>query len=151
MYNRRHDASALTGEGARLYGGRWNSPGKAAVYTASTLALALLEIMANARRRVPPGYVYRAIDIPDDARTDRVLPADLPRKWFLAPAPHELREIGDAWLRRVASVALLVPSAIARIEYNVILNPNHSDFGRLVVGEPEDIPVDERLRAPRKG
>ncbi|MHB8148190.1 MAG: RES domain-containing protein, partial [Vulcanimicrobiaceae bacterium] len=43
MFARKHEATALSGEGARLYGGRWNTPGVAALYASSSLALALLE------------------------------------------------------------------------------------------------------------
>lgn len=148
-FERKHVATAFTGEGARLFGGRWNSPGVGVVYASSSLALALLEIMANARRRIPPGFVFCTIDIPDDARVKTLDASTLPPLWYEAPAPPELQEIGDAWVRAGTSVALLVPSAIARIEENVLLNPEHEDFARLIIGAPQGIPVDERLRPTR--
>ena len=40
----RHALRAFTGEGAHLYGGRWNSPGVAVVYTAGSAALATLDV-----------------------------------------------------------------------------------------------------------
>ena len=42
-------ADAFTGEGARLYGGRWNSPGKAVIYTSEHQATAVLEILVHVR------------------------------------------------------------------------------------------------------
>ena len=39
--------SVFDGEGARLYGGRWNSKGKACVYLASAESLAILEVMVH--------------------------------------------------------------------------------------------------------
>lgn len=139
---------AFTGEGARRYGGRWNSPGVPAIYTASSLALGLLEVMANARRvGVPPGYAYCEVDIPDDIHTEHIDIAVLPVAWHVFPAPPELQSIGDAWLRAGEAVALFVPSAIVRIEPNVILNPAHADFARLRTGPACDLPVDDRLRS----
>lgn len=148
MFGRKHRADALSGEGARRLGGRWNPPGVAVVYASSSLALALLELMANARRgRIPPAMLYCTIELPDDARIERARATELPAKWFSYPAPLELQALGERWAHRGKSVALLVPSAIARIETNVLLNPNHADFKRLNVGAPQELPVDERLRS----
>jgi RES domain-containing protein len=138
-------ASALTGEGAARAGGRWNSKGVEVVYASESLALALLEMMVNARRRIPPGKVYVTIDIPDDVRVDSLRTQDLPPRWTSAPAPRRLAEIGDDWIRRKKTLVLLVPSAIVPVEHNVLLNPAHSDFKRLAIGSPQRISVDSRL------
>lgn len=148
-FQRKHAATAFTGEGARLFGGRWNSPGKSVVYASSSLALALLEIMANARRRIPPGLVFCTVDIPDGVTVDTLDVSRLPPRWYESPAPPALQAAGDAWIDGAISVALVVPSAIARIEENVLLNPAHRDFARLLVGEAQDVPVDDRLREAR--
>lgn len=135
----------MSGDGASLTGGRWNSKGVPVVYASESLALAMLEIMANARRRIPPGKVFVTVDLPDDLRLEQLRPQDLPARWTTAPAPRRLQELGDDWVRRKRSVALIVPSAIVPVESNVLLNPSHRDFGRLVVGAPQRIPVDRRL------
>lgn len=145
VFDHAYRASAMSGEGASLTGGRWNSSGVPVVYASESLALALLEIMANARRRVPPGKVFVTIDLPDDLRVERIRPQDLPPRWTTAPAPRRLQELGDDWVHRQRSVALIVPSAIVLVESNVLLNPSHPDFGRLVAGAPQRIPVDRRL------
>jgi RES domain-containing protein len=90
--------------------------------------------------------VYCTVDIPDEVRIDEVRESTLPRRWFAYPAPPELQSIGDRWLRRGKSVGLMVPSAIARIETNVLLNPNHAEFRRLSIGVPQELPIDERLQ-----
>ncbi len=150
VFARKHRATALSGEGARRFGGRWNSPGLAVVYASSSFSLALLEMMANARRgHVPPGMLYCTIDIPDDAAIDTLPARALPPKWYRSPPSPQLAAIGDAWLTRGEAVALLVPSAIARIENNALLNPHHRDFARLVAGAPHDVPADDRLRERR--
>ena len=146
VFDRAYRASALTGEGAARAGGRWNSTGVEVVYASESLALALLEMMANARRKIPPGKVYMTIDIPDDVRIESVRAQDLPPRWTVAPAPRRLAEIGDDWIRRKKTVALFVPSAIVPVEHNVLLNPAHPDFKRLAIGSPQRIAVDSRLQ-----
>jgi RES domain-containing protein len=147
IFEKKHAATAFTGEGARLYGGRWNSPGIAMIYTASSLSLAILEMLVNAAGvRLPPGVVYATVDVPDDLAPQRLERKRLPSAWDATPAPLELAAIGDAWIVAGSSVALLVPSAVAKIENNVLLNPAHRDFRRLRFGKPQLLDVDRRLR-----
>jgi len=131
-----------------MWGGRWNSVGVRVVYASETLALAVLEMLANARRRVPPGKVFITLDIPDGVRVERLGGRDLPPRWADSPAPRRLQEIGDAWARARRSVALVVPSAIVPVEHNVLLNPAHPDFKRIKAGALQHIPVDARLISP---
>ena len=143
---RKHEATALSGEGARLYGGRWNSVGTAVVYTSTTFSLAVLEIMVNASSPIiPPDMVYVPIDIPGEIRLDVLDIATLPRTWFDSPAPPECQLAGDSWLHRGETVGLVVPSAVARIETNVLLNPAHPDFIRIAVGSIDAMAIDHRL------
>jgi RES domain-containing protein len=146
IFARKHRATAFTGEGARHYGGRWNSPGLAAVYASTFFSLALLEIVTNARGgHIPPDMLYCVIEIPDSIRIDTLDETSLPEAWFAYPAPATLQAIGDNWLASGSAVALLVPSAIARIEHNLLLNPAHPDFSGLIIGEALPVPVDSRL------
>lgn len=90
--------------------------------------------------------VYCAVDIPENLQIDTVRESALPPKWFAYPAPPELASIGDTWFRRGKSVGLMVPSVIARIEMNVLLNPKHAEFSRLRIGAAKELPIDEGLR-----
>jgi RES domain-containing protein len=146
IFERKHAATALSGEGARLYGGRWNSPGTSVVYTSTSFALALLEMLVNVRIVLaPPDTAYVSIDVPDDATVETLDAVGLPSDWFDYPAPADCQNIGDAWVLRGTSLGLLVPSAVARIEHNLLLNPAHADFRRLRVGDIENAPIDARL------
>lgn len=146
IFERKHAATALSGEGARLYGGRWNSPGTSIVYASTSFALALLEMLVNARIVfAPPNTAYVSIDVPDDAPVETLDAAGLPVDWFEYPAPVDCQNIGDAWVLGGASLGLLVPSAVARIEYNLLVNPAHADFRRLRVSDIANAPVDARL------
>jgi RES domain-containing protein len=146
-FERKRAATAFSGEGARLYGGRWNSVGTAILYTSQTFSLALLEIMVNAASaRLPSDMVYVPIDIPDSVLHETLDVAALPKNWSGYPPPPECQRAGDSWARRGETVALVVPSAVARIERNVLLNPAHPDFARFVIGEIEPMTIDARLR-----
>ena len=129
------------GEGARRFGGRWNRPGTAIVYTAATLALATLEFRVHVdRRRIRARVFAHYADVPDDAGVERVNDDRLPANWRAHPTVDELREIGTRWALAGKSVLLAVPSAILRVdpalvpaERNYLLNPAHAEFGRIRV------------------
>lgn len=129
-------ATALTGDGARLWGGRWNSPGTALLYAADSIALAALELLVHLRRaEVLDGYLLYTLTLPDDtcvALDPRALPAD----WRTQPAPPSTARIGDTWIRAgvdaAATLALQVPSVIVPREHNLLLNPAHPAFPRVV-------------------
>lgn len=106
----------LNGEGARRYGGRWNSPGRAMVYAASSAALAVLEVRVHLDlppELLPPDYVLVTIDLGDAAIE---VCDDLPQ------APHAF---GDRWLSESRTPVLQVPSLIVPECTNLLINPAH--------------------------
>lgn len=138
----------LDGEGARLYGGRWNSPGTPMVYAATHLALALLEQLVHLNpERLPAALRAFAIDVPDDAGFERA---------SLATGDTETtRRFGDQWVVSMRGAALIVssvlipgrlmPGQLATEERNVLLNPRHVSAPTWRVVETE-FAVDPRLR-----
>ena len=125
-------ATARTGEGARLSGGRWNSPGLPAIYCGQSLALAVLEILVHAvtpEERADPRVWFR-LSLRAEIRTVR--PTGLPIGWNDPVIHPETVARGDSWLRGRKSVALRVPSALIPGEWNYILNPLHPQFRKLV-------------------
>lgn len=142
---RRHAATALSGEGARLYGGRWNRKGTALVYCSSTIALAMLEVLVHAPS-LPADFVAIRIDLPASIPIDTRTARNLPANWRATPAPPALATLGTAWARGATAVALEVPSAIVEVETNVLLNPAHPDLARLVIHPPVAVPFDSRLK-----
>lgn len=141
-------STAFDGEGARLYGGRWTSVGRRAVYTSSSVALATLEILVHLglanRSVVVNSYVFYRVDIPERLVVE-VDPDDLPSNWAAPIAPAELSVIGDAWLDARAKPVLRVPSAVVFSEPNLILNPEHPQFSRLSIGPEQPYAFDSRL------
>ena len=137
-------ASAMTGEGARLHGGRWNPPGVPAVYLADSRALAALEIIVNAPREVTSlSWRIIEVDVPD-ALTDTVKPADLPHDWQALPSSQGARLHGGRCLQS-GVLGFRLPSAVIPEEFTLLLNPLHPDFGKLRVSEPKVFRFDPRV------
>lgn len=136
---------AFTGEGARLYGGRWNSPGHPVIYTAQSQALAALEILVHLdSEKLLRDYVAFPVTIPAHC-IEGLSQSSLPKDWRVYPAPRSTRAIGDAWLDRAATPALQVPSVVIPSESNFLLNPAHSQFYKLRIGKPQRFQFDPRL------
>jgi RES domain-containing protein len=142
---RRYVAEAASGEGARLYGGRWNSRGVRVVYASTSLALAAVETFVNLEPNLRPAdFVSIEGEIPDALEIGRVDPATLPEHWH-ETRDDSLRRFGDDWIRDGTRVALLVPSAAIRGEWNVLLNPAHGDFARIHFENAQPFEFDLRM------
>jgi RES domain-containing protein len=135
---------AFSGEGAMLYAGRWHSEGTRVVYTAESVALAILEILVRMRRMNVPAYVL----IPcyfHEALVEELDMAKLPEDWASPISPAGLRSFGDTWARNRVSPVLRVPSAVTLVEFNYLLNPEHPDFASIDIGEARPFSFDLRL------
>ena len=135
---------AFSGEGARLFGGRWNSVGTSLVYTSESVALATLEICVHLNREADlSGYRI----FPVKFSSDLVKQVDLlPKGWNHDPILPQSMEVGDAWIREASTPVLKVPSVIVPWEYNYILNPDHPDFNKIVIGKIRPFAIDKRLK-----
>ena len=138
--------SAFSGEGARLGGGRWNSPGVPVVYLAGTLELAELEVLVNLTTdRLLGSYVAFRVHIPEGL-IETLAPSALPADWRRDPAPRSAKRVGDGWARSGRTAVLRVPSAVVPSSPNYLGNPAHPEAGRLGVEGPFDPLLDPRLR-----
>lgn len=134
---------ALSGEGAQLYGGRWNPPGVAVVYASESRALAVLETFVHLTLEARAlRFVLCTIELPARAGVTRS-GAERP--------PRSLRasqELGRRWIEDNGTLALVVPSAIVPQETNYVLNTRHRQFEGLVARH-EPFSFDDRLWQPR--
>jgi RES domain-containing protein len=136
----------LTGEGARLYGGRWNKKGTPVVYTSGSRSLATVEYLVHLPQSVMPLDVCMAeLEIPDPESGELVSQDTLPPDWRAFPSPAQLAEIGEAWIRAGLSPVQKVPSAVVKDEWNYLLNPRHPLFQSLKIVSVEDWQFDHRL------
>jgi RES domain-containing protein len=137
---------AFSGEGAWRYGGRWNSPGTRVVYVAEHASLAVLEILVHLETGMPfADYSLIQVEF-DEALIERLVPRKLPINWRDSPAPAETTAIGDRWVEGSRSAVLQLPSAVVPIEKVFLLNPEHPEYAKIKVGEPQSFSFDPRLR-----
>src|SRR5262245_27680121 len=137
--------TAFSGEGARIYGGRWNSPGTAVIYVSEHESLAALELLVHLTP-LPPDDRYLSFRLEwDDKLTEHFPVKNLPAHWNVEPPDYETMQIGDEWVRAEKSVALAVLSALSASEMNFLLNPKHLDFKRIKISRPVEYRFDSRL------
>ncbi|MGB6688094.1 MAG: RES family NAD+ phosphorylase [Terracidiphilus sp.] len=139
-------ADAFSGEGARRFGGRWNSRGVPMVYASTSLALAAVELFVHLEpSQSPSDLVFLSAALPDGEPARTLQPADLPQGWWTEKALLATRELGDAWIRGSSSLALRVPSVPIRSEWNVLVNPIHPRIGELKIDPPQPFVFDARM------
>jgi RES domain-containing protein len=134
----------LTGEGAYLFGGRWNSEGVRMLYTSESSSLSILEVLAYTSSSTLGKKVIVTIEIPSDSYRE-VDESTLDVGWDVVPSTDYTKKIGDAWIKSKESLALIVPSVINKREKNVLLNPLHHRFNEVKIVEKESFSFDKRL------
>lgn len=131
VYRMAHASHArdLSGDGARLYGGRWNNKGTAMIYTAESRSLAAFEALVH--MSLPDLLIGRkivSIGIPKSIVPKIIDPSSLSKDWYKNPPPFALADLGTAWAVSMESLLLQVPSAVVQQEYNILINPLHPDM-----------------------
>lgn len=138
-------ASDLSGEGAKLFGGRWNSVGRSSLYTSEYISLCILEILAKASRHTTPdNYTLLTLEIPENLSSEIKL-NKLKENWQIHL--EYTRFIGDEFLKENEKLTLKVPSAIVPQEHNFLINPLHKDFKKVKIISTELLNLDKRLLA----
>lgn len=140
----------FSGEGARLYGGRWNRPGLAVLYTSQARSLALLELLVHfssiSAMQLP--YSYAVLDVPNEFVVE--LPTgSLPKNLHLYNQT-ELWSITEHYFMKEDTLALRVPSVLVCGEYNYLLNPAHALYKKIRCLSIDNAVLDERYKAMLK-
>ncbi|MEO6637454.1 MAG: RES family NAD+ phosphorylase [Ginsengibacter sp.] len=137
-------AADLSGEGALIYGGRWNPVGFKALYTSESISLCLLKILARTRvKNTPVDYQLITLEFPENLLT--VIKVSQLKEGWKSHVEYT-QWIGEEFLKHNKSLVMQVPSAIVEKENNFILNPLHKDFSKLKIKESEALNLDKRLR-----
>lgn len=137
-------AKQLTGEGAKLHGGRWNLIGQPCIYAAASKALCVVEFAANVSlEEMPNDLSFTTYLLPDDSWAS-FEPEDLPPHWMETPAPGSIKEWGTKQLQK--HLALQLPSVIIPSESNFILNPLHPNFKKIRIKEVAAFTFDRRIK-----
>jgi len=138
-------ADDLSGRGAELYGGRWNSKGLRILYTSASRALCTVEIAANLPLGLlPPEYLLVIIEFPDRTITELNL-KDYPEDWRSFPHSNSTQQIGNSFVREGKHLVLKVESALVQDEYNYLINPAHKDFRYVKIKKIEPFNFSPRL------
>ncbi|CAN5515964.1 RES family NAD+ phosphorylase [soil metagenome] len=136
---------AFSGEGARRFGGRWNSPGVAVVYLSEHQSLAALEIFVHLQPLLPHEKYLAYFVEWDDAQMETLSQKKLPPDWRASPPGPATMHLGDQWIHHQRSLVLAVPSVILPSERNFLLNPTHPNFRGLRRHKPVEFSFDHRL------
>jgi RES domain-containing protein len=142
----KHAKTAFSGEGARIFEGRWNSGGVRMVYGSEHLSLAALEILVHTQP-VMIRDKFRVFRVAwDEAMMTTIDLKKLPSGWNAQPPSLISKKIGDEWIRSSRSAVLAVPSVIVPRERTFLLNPKHRDFPRIKIKDSGSFVLDPRLR-----
>ena len=137
----------LSGEGAKIYGGRWNPVGLPASYISEFISLSILEILVRANKfTAPDTYTLLSIQIPENSIITIEL-KKLKNGW--QDHIEYTRSIGEDFLRMNEALVLQVPSAIVPQEHNFLINPLHKDFKKVKIVYSELLELDKRLLQTR--
>lgn len=129
--------------GSVLFPGRWNDFETPVIYAGEHYSTAMLEKLAHGNGRLPPNQHYVTIIVPKGTRFEVVSKDHLPG-WD-TPEPSVSRAFGAAWAKEKRSAILLVPSYVARVERNIVINPAHADSDGFEISLPEPVWWDKRL------
>lgn len=137
----------LSGEGAKLYGGRWNRRGIPMIYTSEHRSLAALEVLVHTSvHQIPDDLMLLTLSLPGSFKPAAVLIDDLPEGWREFPSPEPLVELGSKWAESNKSALLRVPSAVIPQEWNLLLNPLHKGMKRVEIADVRPFSFDGRLK-----
>jgi RES domain-containing protein len=131
--------------GSVLFPGRWNTVTTPLIYTSEHFSTALLEKLAHGSGRLPPNQHYVAVTVPLGASYEWFDEAS--HSGWDAPTPSVSRAFGEDWQKSGRSLVLLVPSVVARIDRNVLINPRHTEFARIETSLHKPVYWDRRLFA----
>jgi RES domain-containing protein len=136
----------LSGKGAELAGGRWNSKGTAMLYTSDSIALCTVEVAVHMPLGiVPADYKLVTISLPDDIVIPELPENTLPTDWKSFPHGNATQEIGDEFIVAQEALAFKVPSAAVQGSFNYLVNPRHPDFQKVTIVSTIAFEFDKRL------
>jgi len=136
----------LTGEGARLYGGRWNKKGRSMLYFSEHLSLCVLEMLTRIDFEfLSEDYAFIEVEIPEKLIASLEKASSVSRKWRTDPPTVATQEFGSKWLASEANVALTVPSSVLPNERNILVNPNHRLISKLKITNSGKLDLDSRV------
>ncbi|MFC5284596.1 RES family NAD+ phosphorylase [Pedobacter alpinus] len=144
--SRERYADSLSGAGAAIKGGRWNSIGIELIYTAGNRSLAMAEVAVHfTLATLPSDYMMVTIAVPDDLLVKEILEKDLPYNWNNFPHPSATQKFGDNFVLENKYCIAKIPSVVTKGDFNFLINPHHPDFKKIEISTIEKFPFDRRI------
>lgn len=138
-------AQDLSGKGAEMAGGRWNSKGTALIYTGQNISLCMSEVAVHMPLGiVPKDYELIHIEIPDE-EIQELSKKELPDDWRDQLSMNETQQIGNDFVKKSHKLILKVPSMVIQGEFNYLINPTHKNIGKIKIKKTEPFRFDARL------
>jgi RES domain-containing protein len=138
----------MSGEGAFLYGGRWNSKGTRIVYLGSSLAQSAMELLVHLDRpKVLMAFNKMSVSF-EESLVQHIPLKDLPGNWSEPSMASSVQDVGDLWAKEQGSLILHVPSAVIPGEYNYLFNPIHPDVSKAKMSNIISFNFDPRVLKP---
>lgn len=123
---------AALGYSSTLGNSRWHVKGaQQVVYAASNRALCHLEKRVHCNGANPKNQALMQLVIPDDCTIMAANDLGLPADWQSNEAATQA--LGLSWLASLSSLGLWVPSTIEPSEMNLLINPAHPDYPKIVL------------------
>lgn len=139
-------ANTLSGIGAAISGGRWNSKGTEMIYAAENRSLAMSEVFVHLTIQIIPyDFMILSIYIPESVEIETLKIKELPENWKDYPPSSNTQLIGDNFIRKNKFAVLRVPSVITKDEYNFLINPYHQNFHQIKIINKEPFLFNSRL------
>ena len=136
----------LSGEGSRLFGGRWNKKGMAMLYFSDSLSTSLLEVLVHMDfKHLTNDFGYIEIEILDALIDTRLKLKNLDENWRDNPPKSSTITLGTEFIKTNKKLALKVPCAILPMASNILINPRHKDIAKLKIIKVADLDIDSRL------
>lgn len=124
--------SDLSGEGARLYGGRWNKKGHNILYCSQFLSLCVLELLVHMDFKfINQEFGFIELELPDELIATKSTNDILKQDWRHNPPLVATQDFGSKWLLSKSDLAIKIPSAVLPLEHNILINPNHERFSEI--------------------
>lgn len=134
----------ISGDGASLFGSRWNSKGVRLLYTSQFISLSILESLVHLKKQyIPPIQYLLHIEVPDLNEITEISLMRLKKNWH--QAFDYTQEIGNQFIESNQILLLQVPSSVVPQENNFLLNPRHTDFKKVKIVSSELLELDKRL------
>ncbi|MEE9438595.1 MAG: RES family NAD+ phosphorylase [Saprospiraceae bacterium] len=140
----------ISGQGAKIYGGRWNRPGVSVLYTAQARSLAMLELLVHLNAYQALRHDFKFVKINIDESKIHMIDQALTGLNIHGANNEKLWGITDFYFSDSNILGIKVPSAIIENEFNYLLNPASNHYSEIVVESFENANIDGRFYDPKK-